>query len=302
MTIGGSGSESGQSAERNSRWTLASLSLVLGLLVYIAGTAMFAIRWAFYGRWIPGDWHLLEASVFTKDLGVILVILGLAFYLIGGKKGIGIASARTRKIVAMALTLVIIIAAIATVLVIYFSPDYSWSASIRDSDDDGYADAHDAFPHDSTEWADTDGDGHGDNSDAFPNNPLSWQTPTVNVYDKSSIYGGFKFELTSPADDVPWSNVIIQVGSVAAFYQWNPSTEDLTDVTPPAVFNSGSFVTSGLTAYMNVTDLAGNGRMDYGDYITLTTGGEAFSPSTTYSLVLLHNPPLGLMLFYNFTG
>lgn len=37
-----------------------------------------------------------------------------------------------------------------------------------DSDRDGYKDAVDAFPADSTEWLDSDGDGVGDNTDAFP--------------------------------------------------------------------------------------------------------------------------------------
>jgi hypothetical protein len=37
-----------------------------------------------------------------------------------------------------------------------------------DSDGDGYNDAVDAFPQNSTEWVDSDGDGVGDNTDAFP--------------------------------------------------------------------------------------------------------------------------------------
>jgi len=37
-----------------------------------------------------------------------------------------------------------------------------------DTDGDGYRDALDAFPDDSTEWEDSDGDGVGDNTDAFP--------------------------------------------------------------------------------------------------------------------------------------
>jgi hypothetical protein len=37
-----------------------------------------------------------------------------------------------------------------------------------DTDGDGYRDAVDAFPSDSTEWIDSDGDGVGDNIDAFP--------------------------------------------------------------------------------------------------------------------------------------
>ncbi|MEK6749872.1 MAG: putative Ig domain-containing protein [Pseudomonadota bacterium] len=40
-----------------------------------------------------------------------------------------------------------------------------------DSDGDGVADAHDAFPNNALEWSDRDGDGVGDNSDAFPDDP-----------------------------------------------------------------------------------------------------------------------------------
>ena len=52
-------------------------------------------------------------------------------------------------------------------------------ATQRDSDGDGYVDASDAFPFDSTQWSDGDGDGFGDNpsgnnSDAFPTDSTQW--------------------------------------------------------------------------------------------------------------------------------
>jgi len=43
-----------------------------------------------------------------------------------------------------------------------------------DSDNDGYADAIDAFPNDPLEYLDNDGDGYGNNSDAFPNLKDEW--------------------------------------------------------------------------------------------------------------------------------
>jgi len=42
-----------------------------------------------------------------------------------------------------------------------------------DTDDDGYANEVDVFPHDPSEWNDTDMDGVGDNSDDFPTDPKS---------------------------------------------------------------------------------------------------------------------------------
>lgn len=72
--------------------------------------------------------------------------------------------------------LVVMIALVLSVMVLsptfvymYMSPEYSWVASIRDSDGDGVADAEDAFPENSLEWRDSDSDGVGDNTDLLPN-------------------------------------------------------------------------------------------------------------------------------------
>jgi hypothetical protein len=47
-------------------------------------------------------------------------------------------------------------------------------SALPDSDNDGVADAADAFPNDPTETADTDGDRVGNNADVFPNDPTEW--------------------------------------------------------------------------------------------------------------------------------
>ena len=51
--------------------------------------------------------------------------------------------------------------------------EVSLTASVVDTDGDGYPDGDDAFPNDPTEWADTDGDGVGDNADACDTSDLS---------------------------------------------------------------------------------------------------------------------------------
>lgn len=57
-----------------------------------------------------------------------------------------------------------------------------------------------------------------------------------------------------------------------------------------------------LDVWLNVTDLAANGRMNNGDYITLTTSNGQFSMSTTYTLTLIYEPTAGAMVYYGFTG
>jgi flagellin-like protein len=129
-------------------------------------------------------------------------------------------------------------------------------------------------------------------------------TPGINVLRKSSIAGGFKIEFTAPTAEVTWSDVTIQLSAGGNTLSWNNmTTELLTDATPPGVWHFGSGQNLGaLSVFLNVTDLAGNGRMSNGDYVTVTVGGAVFSPSTTYTLTLLYEPTDGSMLGYDFTG
>ena len=88
--------------------------------------------------------------------------------------GAAVRNARSKWLVPV-VAVIVAAAVIAATLFVYYSPDHSWSMSIRDHDGDGYPDAGDAFPYDAAEWTDTDKDGHGDNSDVFPNDATEWQ-------------------------------------------------------------------------------------------------------------------------------
>ncbi len=129
-------------------------------------------------------------------------------------------------------------------------------------------------------------------------------TPGINVLRKSSLGSGFKVEFTAPTSEVAWSDVTVQLSDGTNTVSWNTfTTELLTNTNPPAVWNTGPTKTLGaLTVYLNITDLAGNGRMSNGDYVTLQTTGGAFATSTTYTLTLLYDPTSGSMLAYTFTG
>jgi hypothetical protein len=128
-------------------------------------------------------------------------------------------------------------------------------------------------------------------------------TPSINVLQKSAVSNGFKVAFTAPTSEVAWSDVTIQLADGSNTVTWDTmTTEGLTSSSPPAVFNGAVKTLGTLSVYMNATDLAGNGRMSNGDYITLQVGGAVFAPSTTYTLTLLYEPTGGSMLGYNFTG
>jgi len=73
-----------------------------------------------------------------------------------------------RPLVMIAASVLAVMVLLPTSVYLYMSPEYSWDASIRDSDGDGFADGEDAFPEDSLEWCDSDSDGIGDNADLLP--------------------------------------------------------------------------------------------------------------------------------------
>jgi len=103
-----------------------------------------------------------------------------------------------KKLIVEIVSVVVAAVVVSSVLFIYYSPNYSWSTSIRDHDGDGYPDADDAFPYDATESIDTDKDGHGDNSDSFPNDADEWaDTDLDGVGDNSDAF---------PTDSTQWAD------------------------------------------------------------------------------------------------
>ena len=201
------------------------------------------------------------------------------------------ANIKRRRWLPPILAIAVVAILMGVILGVYYSPHYSWNASIRDRDGDGYADSEDAFPDDDAEWMDSDGDGVGDNSDVFPNDPLSSTAP-VATYSKDRTTSGWKiFIVTISVREIPWDDVTIQLTDGIDTAEWSPISSDL---------DGGSAISSNLTTRAlgtltvccTVFDLAGTGYINQGDYFALNTfsGSEAFDSETTYTVVLVYDP------------
>ena len=118
-----------------------------------------------------------------------------------------------------------------------------------DTDGDGYYDALDAFPTNSTEWQDSDGDGVGDNTDRFPqdSNETS-DTDNDGVGDNADAF---------PLDPTEWQDSDGDgVGDNADFFPFDPTRWDQ-PVSDPFLTYAAPFIEkvvandSGLQSYVN---------------------------------------------------
>lgn len=118
-----------------------------------------------------------------------------------------------------------------------------------DTDSDGYNDAFDAFPDNSTEWEDSDGDGVGDNTDAFPQDTNETRdTDGDGVGDNADAF---------PLDPTEWQDSDGDgVGDNADFFpfdatRWEqPSSDPFLEYAEPFV-EKVVFDDSGLQSYAN---------------------------------------------------
>jgi flagellin-like protein len=124
-------------------------------------------------------------------------------------------------------------------------------------------------------------------------------TPNVQVLKRTSVTSGYQVALTSPTSTVKWGDMQIQLtdGTNTLSYT-NQTTALLTSATPPKVWHYGSARTMGtLSVWLNVTDLAGDGKVSSGDYFVFTTSGAStFSVSATYSLTIIYTPTGSAMM------
>ncbi len=126
------------------------------------------------------------------------------------------------------------------------------------------------------------------------------QTPTTSLT-KDSVTAGQKLTFAPVSVDTQWDDITILLSDGTDTVQWTPATANLDDgVTTKE--QCGDEALGSLTVYCNVTDLTGNGYVNQGDYLVVTTGGTAFSTATTYTVSIIHAPSAGEMCQLNFQG
>ena len=129
----------------------------------------------------------------------------------------------------------------------------------------------------------------------------STQTPTSSLT-KSTVTSGVKMTFAPVSVDTQWSDVTILLSDGTNTQQWTPLTTDLDNATT-AKYVSASKTLGSLTIYLNITDLAGNGYVNQGDYFTATTpSASTFSSATTYTVTIMHDPTAAEICHLNFQG
>jgi hypothetical protein len=104
------------------------------------------------------------------------------------------------------------------------------------------------------------------------------------------------------SEEIQWNDVRIMLTDGMNSLYWEPSTGDL-DNEPGVVEELESETLGTILVQCAVTDLAGNGLMDEGDFFTVSTwGGTSFSTATNYTLVVLYEPMSTSMCQSHFSG
>jgi hypothetical protein len=120
----------------------------------------------------------------------------------------------------------------------------------------------------------------------------------------SRIPGGLKITIHAMSEDTPWTDVTILLTDGSNAAMWSPLTTDLDNGTA-ARWNKIALAANMGTLNVNIsiTDLAGNGRLDQGDYFNLTVGtGQTFASATTYTMTMMHDPTASAIFHNDFTG
>jgi flagellin-like protein len=131
-------------------------------------------------------------------------------------------------------------------------------------------------------------------------------TPPAATFTKDTVPDGLKFTFTPFSRDTTWDQIAVVLTEESHAITFDNSTTASMSSPSGTMMTVkhclGSRALGNLTVWMNATDLAGNGYVNQGDSITLTTAGGQFSKSTTYTIVLLYKPTGDTIASQDFTG
>lgn len=123
-------------------------------------------------------------------------------------------------------------------------------------------------------------------------------TPSIQKLRGSSVTYGYKIELTNPTSEVKWDDISsVQLGDGTNTVAWSNVTSAKESGTIPAAGHYGSKTLTSLTVFLNITDLAGDGKVSNGDYIVFTTySSPTFASTSSYQLTLLYKSTGGSLI------
>lgn len=99
---------------------------------------------------------------------------------------------------------------------------------------------------------------------------------------------GIECTMVRVFDDVEWTNLSIMFSDGVVLAFWNPNSGDLGNG-PSSVAVLGGRTLGALQVQCQVTDIAGNGVVNEGDYITISAWASMeLSPSTNYTIALIY--------------
>lgn len=114
-------------------------------------------------------------------------------------------------------------------------------------------------------------------------------TPTLSLT-KSEVEYGQRVTVVSISSETSWSDVSIGLSYADRYASWSPSADELRHG-PGCRESLGARNLGDIKAFLNVTDIAGNGVINSGDYFTVTTGSaETFDPMLLWMIAVIYEP------------
>ncbi|MDQ1372588.1 MAG: Zinc ribbon protein [Candidatus Thermoplasmatota archaeon] len=111
---------------------------------------------------------------------------------------------------------------------------------------------------------------------------------------------GWKFIIGPINSEVTWTEVSILVTTLDGTVGWTPSASDLTGGVG-TTYDYGAETLGALSVTLTVTDISGDGHLEFGDYF-IFTASPGFSAEEDYTVALIYEPTDGIMANAVFSG